>query len=112
MKGRGCDRRRGWHALSATNVESPLTGMSDIHMEIDNGGQADGQADSSPGTPPPPPPEDEPLDQPKGKATAKPAVVRESGKSLLPISRVQKIMKADKVCSYHPLHPSSNSRTC
>jgi DNA polymerase epsilon subunit 4 len=70
--------------------------MSDIHMEVDNAGQADGQADSSPGTPPPPPPEDESLDQPKGKATAKPTVVRESGKSLLPISRVQKIIKADK----------------
>jgi hypothetical protein len=48
----------------------------------------------------PPPPEDKPVDQPKGKATtAKPtaSLVRESGKSLLPISRVQKIMKADKV---------------
>ncbi|KAN0139890.1 Histone-fold-containing protein [Lactarius tabidus] len=63
-------------------------------MEVDD---AD-QADSSPGTPPPPPPEDKPLDQPKDKATVKAtaALVRESGKSLLPISRVQKIMKADK----------------
>lgn len=63
-------------------------------MEVDDAGQVD----SSPGTPPPPPPEDEPLDQPKGKTTAKHtvALVRESGKSLLPISRVQKIMKADK----------------
>ena len=77
-------------------------------MEVDDAGQAD----SLPGTPPPPPPEDKSLDQPtKGKATAKPTVslVRESGKSLLPISRVQKIMKADKVRSYHALHPSSNS---
>lgn len=63
-------------------------------MEVDDVDQAD----SSPGTPPPPPLEDKPLDQPKGKATAKPtvALVREPGKSLLPISRVQKIMKADK----------------
>ncbi len=46
-----------------------------------------------------PPPEDKPVDQPKGKATAKhtASLARESGKSLLPISRVQKIMKADKV---------------
>jgi DNA polymerase epsilon subunit 4 len=82
--------------------------MSDIHnMEVDD---AD-QADSSPGTPPPPPPEDKPLDQPKDKATVKAtaALVRESGKSLLPISRVQKIMKADKVRGYHALHLSSNS---
>ena len=52
-----------------------------------------------------PPPEDKPVDQPKGKATAKPtaSLVRESGKSLLPLSRVQKIMKADKVrASSHP----------
>lgn len=63
-------------------------------MEVDDAGQAD----SLPGTPPPPPPEDESLDQPKGKTTAKPTVLlaREPGKSLLPISRVQKIMKADK----------------
>ena len=75
-------------------------------MEVDDGDQAG----SSPGTPPPPPPEDKPLDQPKGKAKAKPtvALVRESGKSLLPISRVQKIMKADKVREYHSLHLSSN----
>ncbi|KAF8270800.1 hypothetical protein EI94DRAFT_1680204 [Lactarius quietus] len=68
--------------------------MSGIHMEVDDAYQAD----SSPGTPPPPPPGDEPLDQPKGKATPKAtvALARESGKSLLPISRVQKIMKADK----------------
>ena len=47
----------------------------------------------------PPPPEEKLVDQPKGKATAKPtaSLVREPGKSLLPISRVQKIMKADKV---------------
>jgi hypothetical protein len=47
----------------------------------------------------PPPSEDKPVDPPKGKATAKPiaSLARESGKSLLPISRVQKIMKADKV---------------
>jgi len=76
-------------------------------MEVDDAGQAD----SSPGTPPPPPPEDESLDQPKGKTTAKPtvALVREPGKSLLPISRVQKIMKADKVCGYRALHPLSTS---
>ena len=80
--------------------------MSDIQMEVDDGDQAG----SSPGTPPPPPPEDKPPDQPKGKAKAKPtvALVRESGKSLLPISRVQKIMKADKVHGYHSLHLSSN----
>ncbi|KAH8998563.1 histone-fold-containing protein [Lactarius akahatsu] len=68
--------------------------MSDIHMEVDDAGQVD----SSPGTPPPPPPEDESLNQPKGKTIAKPTVslAREPGKSLLPISRVQKIMKADK----------------
>lgn len=91
---------------------SHLTRMSDTHMEVDDAGQADGQGDSSPGTPPPPPVEDESLDQPKGKATARPTVTRESGKSLLPISRVQKIMKADKVCSYHPLHLTSNSTPC
>ena len=70
-------------------------------MEVDDA-DAD-QADSSPGTPPPPPPGD----NPKGKATAKPtvALVRESGKSLLPVSRVQKIMKADKVRGYQGLHP-------
>lgn len=45
------------------------------------------------------PPEDKSSGQSKGKGTAKPtaALVREPGKSLLPISRVQKIMKADKV---------------
>ena len=76
-------------------------------MEVDD----EDQADSSPGTPPPPPPEDKPLDQSKGKAAAKPtvALVRDSGKSLLPISRVQKIMKADKVHGYHALHPLTNS---
>jgi len=44
------------------------------------------------------PSEDKPPDRSKGKATAKPTagLVRETGKSLLPISRVQKIMKADK----------------
>jgi hypothetical protein len=60
-------------------------------MQVDDVDQANNDT--------PPPPEDKPVDQPKGKATAKPAasLVRESGKSLLPISRVQKIMKADKV---------------
>jgi hypothetical protein len=60
-------------------------------MEIDDVDQAN--SDTSPPT------EDKPIDQPKGKATARPtaSLVRESGKSLLPISRVQKIMKADKV---------------
>jgi len=76
----------------AISAQSHLIEMSDIHMEVDDA-DAD-QADNSPGTPPPPPPGD----NAKGKATAKPtvALVRESGKSLLPISRVQKIMKADK----------------
>jgi hypothetical protein len=75
--------------------------MSDIHMELDDVDQANNDT--------PPPPEDKPVDlpnkQPKGKATAKPSasLVRESGKSLLPISRVQKIMKADKV-HRHTLH--------
>jgi DNA polymerase epsilon subunit 4 len=64
--------------------------MSDVHMEVDDVDQANNDT--------PPPPEDKPVDQPKGKATAKPtaSLVRESGKSLLPLSRVQKIMKADK----------------
>ena len=65
--------------------------MSDVHMEVDDVDQANNNT--------PPPPEDKPVDQPKGKGTAKPttSLVKESGKSLLPISRVQKIMKADKV---------------
>jgi hypothetical protein len=69
--------------------------MSDAHMEIDDVDQANNDT--------PPPPEDKPSDQPKGKATAKPtaSLVREPGKSLLPISRVQKIMKADKVRVRH-----------
>ena len=60
-------------------------------MEVDDVDQANKDT--------PPPPDDKPVDQPKGKATAKPpaSLVREPGKSLLPISRVQKIMKADKV---------------
>jgi hypothetical protein len=61
-------------------------------MKIDDVDQTDNDT--------PPQPEDKPFDQPKGKtAAAKPtvSVVREPGKSLLPISRVQKIMKADKV---------------
>ncbi|KAI0004500.1 histone-fold-containing protein [Russula compacta] len=64
--------------------------MSDIHMELDDVDQA--------GNGTPPPPEDKSSGQSKGKATAKPtaALVREPGRSLLPISRVQKIMKADK----------------
>ncbi|KAF8478177.1 histone-fold-containing protein [Russula ochroleuca] len=64
--------------------------MSDAHMEIDDVDQANNDT--------PPPPEDKPSDQPKGKAATKPtaSLVREPGKSLLPISRVQKIMKADK----------------
>jgi hypothetical protein len=55
------------------------------------------QAGSPAGTPPVP--KDKPSDRSKGKAAAKPTVAlsREPGKSLLPISRVQKIMKADKV---------------
>ena len=67
--------------------------MSDVHMELD---QVDQAGDGRPASP-----EDKPSDRSKGKAraTAKPtaALVREAGKSLLPISRVQKIMKADKV---------------
>ena len=49
----------------------------------------------------PPPPEDKSSERSKGKTTAKPTagIVGETGKSLLPISRVQKIMKADKVSS-------------
>ena len=71
--------------------------MSDVHMQVDDADQANNDT-------PPPPPEDKPVDQRKGKATTKPtaSLVRESGKSLLPISRVQKIMKADKV--YAPSH--------
>jgi hypothetical protein len=67
--------------------------MSDVHMEVDDVDQANND------TPPPPEDSDKPVEQAKGKATAKPtaSLVRESGKSLLPISRVQKIMKADKV---------------
>jgi hypothetical protein len=65
--------------------------MSDVYMEVEDVDQAKNDT--------PPPIEDKPIDQPKGKATAKPtaSLVRESGKSLLPMSRVQKIMKADKV---------------
>ena len=64
-------------------------------MEIDGVDQANNDT--------PPLPEDKPSDQPKGKATAKPtaSLFREPGKSLLPISRVQKIMKADKVRVRH-----------
>jgi hypothetical protein len=69
--------------------------MSDNRMEVDDVGQAGSPAG------PPAAPEDKPSDQSKGKGktTIKPtaALTRESGKSLLPISRVQKIMKADKV---------------
>ena len=65
--------------------------MSDVHMQVDDVDQTNNDTL--------PPPEDKLVGQPKGKATAKPApsLVRDSGKSLLPISRVQKIMKADKV---------------
>lgn len=73
--------------------------MNDAHMEIDDVGQANNDT--------PPPPEDKPSDQPKGKTAAKPtaSLVREPGKSLLPISRVQKIMKADKVSApSHVIH--------
>ncbi len=69
--------------------------MSDVHMEVDGAGADQANTD------PPPLPEDKTSDplKAKGKATAKltPSLVRESGKSLLPISRVQKIIKADKV---------------
>ena len=67
--------------------------MSDIHMEVDDVDQAGSPAGTLPA------PEDKPFGRSKGKATAKPTVTlsREPGKSLLPISRVQKIMKADKV---------------
>jgi DNA polymerase epsilon subunit 4 len=49
----------------------------------------------------PPPSEDKSSERSKGKTTTKPTagIARETGKSLLPISRVQKIMKADKVRS-------------
>ena len=49
----------------------------------------------------PPPIEDKSSERSKGKRVAQPTagIVRETGKSLLPISRVQKIMKADKVLS-------------
>jgi len=65
-------------------------------MEIDEVDQAGNDT---------PPPEDKPSNRPKGKSAAKPSagLVRESGKSLLPLSRVQKIMKADRV------HASSRS---
>ena len=71
--------------------------MSDVQMELDKVDQAGN------GTPPPPEPEDKPSgsNRSKGKTTAKPTsgLVRETGKSLLPTSRVQKIIKADKVRS-------------
>ncbi|KAI0300259.1 hypothetical protein BC826DRAFT_992332 [Russula brevipes] len=64
--------------------------MSDVRMELDDVDQA--------GNDTPPPSENKPSGRPKGKTATKAtaAPVRESGKSLLPISRVQKIMKADK----------------
>lgn len=80
---------------SASNRGEHTHVMSDVRMELDEVDQAgDGE---------PPSPEDKPSDRSKGKVrtTAKPtaALAREAGKSLLPISRVQKIMKADKVRS-------------
>lgn len=88
------------HSLNRTQRHSEEQShvMTDAHMEIDSVDQAINDT--------PPPPEDKPIDQPKGKSTAKPtaSLVRESGKSLLPISRVQKIMKADKVRDPHNLH--------
>jgi hypothetical protein len=77
-----------------TNPEQhQTTVMSDNRMEVDDVDQVGSPAG------PPPPLEDKPSDQPKGKTSIKPtaALTRESGKSLLPISRVQNIMKADKV---------------
>ena len=78
------------HSLTSHSEEQSHV-MNDAHMEIDNVEQANNDT--------PPPPGDKPVDQPKGKTTAKAtaSLVREPGKSLLPISRVQKIMKADKV---------------
>jgi hypothetical protein len=66
--------------------------MSDVLMELDDVDQA--------GNNTPPPSENKPSGRPKGKTATKATAerVRESGKSLLPLSRVQKIMKADKVC--------------
>ena len=78
-----------------TQRHPPISGntheMSDVHMELDQVDRA-GNGTS-------PPSEDKPSGRSKGKTTAKPTagLVREAGKSLLPISRVQKIMKADKV---------------
>ena len=70
--------------------------MSDIRMDVDDVDQAGSPAGTLPVL------EDKPSDRSKGKSTVKQTAapaVRESGKSLLPISRVQKIMKADKVCA-------------
>ena len=80
------------HRLTSHSEEQSHV-MNDAHMEVDNVEQAEADNDT------PPPPGDKPVEQPKGKTIAKATVslVREPGKSLLPISRVQKIMKADKV---------------
>ena len=71
--------------------------MSDVHRDLDAVDQPpDGE---------PPSPEDKTSGRSKGKvrttAKAKSTAVlaREAGKSLLPLSRVQKIMKANKVRS-------------
>jgi DNA polymerase epsilon subunit 4 len=67
--------------------------MSDVHMELDKVDQAGND------TPPPPEPEDKPSGSNRSKSKTTAGLVRETGKSLLPISRVQKIIKADKVRS-------------
>lgn len=46
-----------------------------------------------------PPPEDEDVEKAKSKTKKLTELEREIGKSLLPLARVQKIMKADKVHS-------------
>jgi hypothetical protein len=62
-------------------------------MELDKVDQAGND------TPPPPEPEDKPSGSNRSKSKTTAGLVRETGKSLLPISRVQKIIKADKVRS-------------
>ncbi|SRR5216683_3102340 len=87
-------------ALDASRRRPPLCTwysttheMSDVHMELDKVDQAGNN------TPPPPEPEDKPSGSNRSKSKTTAGLVRETGKSLLPISRVQKIIKADKVRS-------------
>jgi hypothetical protein len=73
-------------------------------MEVDDVDQVGSPAG------PPPALEDKPSDQPKGKTSIKPtaALTRESEKSLLPISRMQKIMKATRYVRHRALHAPSS----